>query len=410
MVNTTELQEQDLATSAIQKLDMNEAKIAEFKENYGSLQIAGLSDREGYEAVRVAIQKLRTTRTTLEAKRKELKEPFRKAGELIDSHAKKYIARIEEIEKPLQSEKDKIDEEKERIRIAKEQEEQARINSRVASLFEARMSFNGNDYSLGDIVITPVMIKVLSEQEWTVMLERVQVAAEEIKAAEALAEQERQAEIERIEREKAEEEKRLKEERYLLDKQRAEMEAEARKIREQQEAALAEQEKRMAEIKRIEQEQIDNANRLKAQAADLRIHQLKAVGLEVGIGTAMCCVDGKIEFETNLKPLFEMTEEQFAEELQLLAEVAKEWQAVQAVLNQKREAEEKERTKQIAAEQKAREEAMKPEKEKLYSLVRSLEAVESPIMATPQGQVALDRIKLQFTQFLNFINEEASAI
>lgn len=95
--------EQELATTTPEHM------IAEWKKKTATLTIEGENDKAGYEVVRKEVAFARTTRTSIEKKRKELKEPHLEAGRLIDSRAKELIALVEPEEDRLKAMMDAID-------------------------------------------------------------------------------------------------------------------------------------------------------------------------------------------------------------------------------------------------------------------------------------------------------------
>lgn len=157
--------EYNLAVSGNTKSEAK-AKILEWKEKYGGLKIAGLDDRDGYKAVTSAIAELRTTRTTIENKRKDLKALPLEIGRKIDATAKELIGMIEPMEEALKAEKKIIDDEKERLRAEKEAEAQKRIDDRVMNLTELMFTFNGTGYQLGELMVSSGEVKNLNDEQW----------------------------------------------------------------------------------------------------------------------------------------------------------------------------------------------------------------------------------------------------
>lgn len=108
--------------------DVTDEAIAEIREQYAALSC---ETPAGYEETRIAIGKLRSSRTAVEARRKELKDPALEYGRLVDSRAKHLTAKLQEIEDPLQAMKDAAD-----VRRAEEkrQREEAALVAREAEL------------------------------------------------------------------------------------------------------------------------------------------------------------------------------------------------------------------------------------------------------------------------------------
>lgn len=100
---------------------------------YCQLTINGLDDKEGYSIVHKARMDMRDLRVKIEKKRKELKADSIAYGNAVDGEAKRINALIEPIEGYLTEQEKKIDDEKERIRKAKEEERLAEIRAQIAA-------------------------------------------------------------------------------------------------------------------------------------------------------------------------------------------------------------------------------------------------------------------------------------
>lgn len=88
--------------------------------------------KEGYEAVRQAIAKLRTTRTGIEKTRKRLKAGALAYERKVDAIAKELTAAIEPTEEALQAKKDAVDEAKERAKAEAEAEKRRVLEAELA--------------------------------------------------------------------------------------------------------------------------------------------------------------------------------------------------------------------------------------------------------------------------------------
>jgi hypothetical protein len=95
--------------------ELPDDKIGIMKEFCDGITIAGVQDKENYKTATQALTKVRKTRTGIESKRKQLKEPFLDAGKLIDAEAKRLTALITPIEVALQAKIGVIDSESARI-------------------------------------------------------------------------------------------------------------------------------------------------------------------------------------------------------------------------------------------------------------------------------------------------------
>lgn len=228
---------QDTIKNEIRKFNLADSAIAELKKQYGALKIQDANDTKGYKAVTEALAVVRTKRTSVEKKRKELKADYLQTGRAIDAEAARLTVLLEEIETPLTNEKKRIDDEKENARLEKERQEQERLQGRVSALLENGMMFNGSFYAIGEtITVDVVTLKQFPDEHFTLLLDKVR--AENQKILNAKAEQERLAkeERDRIEKQRQEQETerlRLENERKEMDRQREEMKAQRVELRKQ---------------------------------------------------------------------------------------------------------------------------------------------------------------------------------
>lgn len=105
------------STTALVTYSVTEAEIAQTREACLSLTC---DTPAGYEAVRVAIGNLRTTRGAIEKRRVELKADALAFGRLVDTEAKRFTGLILEIEDPLKAKKAVVDDEADRVKREKE--------------------------------------------------------------------------------------------------------------------------------------------------------------------------------------------------------------------------------------------------------------------------------------------------
>lgn len=224
----------------IERFGIADAAIAELKARYSVLQIAGVDDLQGFEAVKRARLEVRKFRTKVEDVRKELKADSLEYGRRVDAEAKRITALILEVEGDLQAKEQAIEQQRQEIAQAAQRALEERRRVRVAAAAAAGLSFDGQGYS------SPYCATRLQQQEldsledgnFEALLQVAAQAKQEAEAAALAAEQARQA------AEAAE---------------RARLQAEQEALREQQRALAAEQAKFAEERAELE--------RLRAQAA-----------------------------------------------------------------------------------------------------------------------------------------------
>lgn len=229
--------------AAIALFDTPEQRLVEAENLYLGLTINGTSDKEGYAAATEGIRTVRTTRTTLEKKRKEIVAPANDFVDQVNDFAKKTTARLKSIEEHLKSETDKIDK-------AKEHERLELIRVRTQQLKEAGYIFDGNYYSIGTALIHPTKIDEFDDEQWLGTLDFGKREAKRIADIKAKEEAERKAKeaAERAERE------RLRQEKEASDRALAEAMAKIKQLEEAQAKANEAQAKQTADTLSKEKE------------------------------------------------------------------------------------------------------------------------------------------------------------
>ena len=276
---------EELKSSHVVEYSVSDAAIDKLRERYSGLTIASTAD---YERVRLGIGEIRDIRVQVEKTRVELKADALAYGRKVDAEAKRITAMLLEIEEPLKLEKQKVDDEKARVKREKEEAERRRI-----------------------------------EEELRVKREAEEAAAK--------------AERDRIAAEQKAEADRLAKERAALEAERAAAEEERRK----DQAVIDEQ-------NRLERERIE------AEQAKLREERER------------------------------LQREQFERE-------AKERAEREAREKLEREAAEKKAREEAAAAEAARLEALRPDKDKLLSLVKSIQAINYPELSTEEANSVLKK-------------------
>lgn len=264
------------------KYDVNEAAIAKTREECAALTC---DTPHGYEAVRVAIGHLRTTRVAIEKRRVELKADALAFGRLVDSEAKRLTALIEEVEEPLKAKKALIDDEAARVKREAEAEKLRALEAEIAAN-RARQEAEAKALRDAEEARLAAERKALEAERAALAEERRQAeekAAEAravLEAAERVEAAKREAERAKLADERRAEEERLRAARQAEeDRQRIEREAieeERRKVGAEREKAERAEFERQAKIK-AEAEAVAKAERDRLEAAErqARIDALK---------------------------------------------------------------------------------------------------------------------------------------
>jgi len=152
-----------------------EAALAEIKQKYQGLTITGVDDKDGYKAVSEGLRVVVGLRNKVDKRRQELKRH-------IDNGSKQILNELAPVETALRLQKDRIDNEVERIKQEKAEAERLKFVARTEKLFSIGFSFNGAIYVLGHHAIGPQEIAGKSDEEWNDLLPLFEQTAENIAA------------------------------------------------------------------------------------------------------------------------------------------------------------------------------------------------------------------------------------
>ena len=277
-------------TELLVKYSVTDAKIAELKEQYQD--VPTIATNRELSFLKKDITVIRTLRTSVESRRKELKADALEYGRKVDAEARRIIGQLVEIEQPMKDEQKRFE-----AKVKAEKEEKARIErERVEQIQERIRAYDGlliacasdssqeienvlmgldvpDDFDYQEFaeqhtkVLAETRIKLsellektkVMEQERADLKERERLADIERKAA---AEREKEAQAERDRLAKIEREKLEAERKAFMEEQRMARIVEDERIREiKAEHAKIEEEKRALQAEKDEllEKQIDEA-------------------------------------------------------------------------------------------------------------------------------------------------------
>jgi len=268
---------QDTKSQPVAEYRPIESALAELRNQYQGV-VFQVSTKEGDKQARDARRELVGLRTSVEAKRADLKAPVLELGKKIDGEAKRLTAEIEALEKPIDQqikaeEKRKADEKAARElaekaeREAKEKAEKARMDAilaKIKAITEKPIEVLGKkpldiENAINQVEFLPVtdvefeefVIEASEAREASVakLREMHAVAVHQEEEDKRLA-----AEREQLEQQRREQEARLAAEQQELERQRQEQQAREAEQRRQQEAAEQEAARIRAEAERVESE------------------------------------------------------------------------------------------------------------------------------------------------------------
>ncbi len=257
--------------SALTEYNPTEAALAELRQRYADVAF-DLTTTKGDKEARAARKELVTLRTSLEAKRKELKAPALERAKLIDTEAKRIEAAILELEAPIDAQIKADETRRERERQEKAEREAKRVaglQSRVDAIRAIPVKSVG--------VSTDELRKTIQALEQTEIGEDFEEFLPLARRAQADALESLRTMLAAAEAAEAEA-KRLAEERAELERQRAEAARIAGEIEEGRraaEAAAAEQRRQQeaeaaAARAKIEAEQREARERIERQEREAR--------------------------------------------------------------------------------------------------------------------------------------------
>jgi len=407
------------------KFSVTDAAINELKQQYSGLEI---TDSASYEIVRSALSTVRAKRTDVEKKRKELKASALNFGRKVDGEAKRITALLLPIEEALKATKQAEDDRKDAIRKDAERKEKERvddINGKIGDIKGKTFGILGkssDELKALAAEIESIEITEDAYQEFfdTAKSERALVAGQVANALQGKLIQDREveeqkkeadrlksekAELEKQKREEAEkqakirveQEAREKVEAERLDKIRLEQEKEQEKLKEERLKIEAEKAE-MAAAKKAEEERIEAENKAKKEKKEreefekqtkikltesARFEELKAIG-----------------FTYPLDDLGNMSDKQYSK---MYTAHKTAWDELQKGLfleKLKKEREEKERKE---AKEKAKQEALKPDKEKLEALALKLGEIELPKLKDQKAKAIISEVKNKISDIQKFI-------
>lgn len=348
-METTIITVDQTISTELEKKNITKQVLTDLKK-YNTLTIAGLDDKSGYEAVHKARMVCKNTRVLAEKICKAGREDAIKIQKAWIAKEKEIVSEIEQTENYLQSQQDKIDNEKQRIEDEKREAERLRIQNRIDKLTAV-------GYALDFAVVSTIS----DEQFAETLAEATRLHQEEIDRLSKI-EAEKKAEAERLELQRIEQEKeriRLeaieREQREREEKIRAEQEAAERKIREEREAI----EREKAAIEKAKQDAINEEKR-------------------------------KAELEAAKKEAAERALKE-AEEKRV------------------REEQERAERERKLAEENARIEALKPDKEKLKQWISECQLMFTPTVGAQAHKVACE-IQAKFQSFNKWANDQIDSI
>lgn len=244
MTATIEKVDIENGTVEVAEYTQTNAALAMLREKYAVVPDA--NTEEGYALVKSGIKELTTLRTTMEAARKRVKDPYLQAGKIIDAEAKRITEELAKLEEPMKAAKKEVDDRIERERAERIARLQVKVDAikampaqvrgksstEIANMFDSVGEIDAM-HDFYDLTKEAVAAREIAMDELSQMLTdrlALEAAEEERKNTEAqnaelLRKQEaQQAEIRKQQDELARQQQELERQQEEMRKQREELE------------------------------------------------------------------------------------------------------------------------------------------------------------------------------------------
>lgn len=250
----------------LKQFDVNEAELVAMADEFKNLAVADVEDRLGLAKVHESRIILKNKRVEIEKMGLQLRSQATAFNKAVIARENHLVAIIAPTEQMLQKEETRIAAEKERLRLAEEQAEAARVQARIDALHAV-----GAAHDLHELTVMP---EEYFQDMLRICTANFNKAKQEAEEARLRQEQIDRAEAARFQKMKADQEA----ERQRLDALRKEQEAQAEQLR--QERLLLDQEReRLDTAKRKEEEEkkrladLENIRKEAAEKERLRLEK-----------------------------------------------------------------------------------------------------------------------------------------
>lgn len=205
----------------VAKLNLADTAIAELKEQYGNLTIAGVDDKAGYKAVKSAWSEVRSIRTGLEKRGLAIRNRIAQITKAVSKEEDRLIDLLTPLEEDLQKKYKAIDDEKIRVEKETQEKEQKRLMDRLEELVGMGMKLVDGFYRIGETIsMDAATLRSLPDDQYDKLKQTVQAKNNEL-------EQQRKDKEEADEKER----KRVQKEKEELEKEKTELRAQRREVR-----------------------------------------------------------------------------------------------------------------------------------------------------------------------------------
>ena len=193
-----------LVINSLTKAEITKAAIAEYKKEYMALEIKSLDDKETIEKVSKGRKLMKSKKAKVDNLKKLLNTDALLHQKKVNAVASEIRGAFAEIEQHLIDQEAWVETEQARIAAEIKQKAEEALKYRIKKLVDAGLVFDGEVYALGKINQSQQQIGAMDGESYDLFLERV---VETKQALDKIAEEEAEAERQRIaaEKKKAEE-------------------------------------------------------------------------------------------------------------------------------------------------------------------------------------------------------------
>jgi hypothetical protein len=260
---------EQVINNSLVKHNVTDAVIASLKDRYGALRLNDIEDKESYLEIKEARKEVRKVGILVEKLCKKGREDAVAIQRKWLAKEKEVLAKVSEVEYPLNTEIEKFENEVERKELLEAKKREEVYINRQSTLLKYGAQYNNGSFELKHISYEVELIKQADEEQWNdTILPKYRKVYEEIETTRVEEENKRKAEMDRLKLEQY----KFVEEQRLFTQQREEFAKQQKELQDSKDKHEREQ--------RIEQERKDSEEKKKRiETYNSRVKQLTDLGL-----------------------------------------------------------------------------------------------------------------------------------
>lgn len=259
--------------ASLQKENITDKVIASLKEKYGGLKLRDVEDKENYLEIVSSRKEVRKVGIIAERICEAGRADAIKIQRLWLAKQKEVLAKIAEVQDPLDAEIKKFEDHQESLEQERIRKQEEMFINRQSTLSKMGATFENGSFSLNHISYELSAIKDSDEDIW----------AETILPKYKREYEKNQAELVAQEKKREEEAAALKAAQEEMERQKKELEEQQKLFKEQQDKLKMEQEQAQKAIREAEERKAAEEREKERQKIQSRINQLMQLGLSYSI-------------------------------------------------------------------------------------------------------------------------------